>query len=106
MATISYDVEKPLALKVALAASKLQEALADFKRVAGLALASATAIGNPATDATWAVIEGASSEYGVVAVAGGGSPGVNGHAFFTAVDTLNNLADDARDALEKLDTGA
>lgn len=106
MATIDYDVAKPLALKVALAASKLQEALADFHRVAGLALASASAAGNAATDSTWAVIEGAGSEYGVVAA--GGSPGVKGHAWFTAVDTLQALAANSsvKDALEKLDKGA
>lgn len=103
MATLPYDVTKPQALLVALAASKLQEALDTFKRVARNALATADVAGDPAQDAAWASIEGASSEYGVVA---SGNAGEKGHAWFTAVDTLSNLADEAKDALEKLDVGA
>lgn len=102
MATIDYDVEKTPSAKVALAVSKLREALDDFKRVAGNALATASAAGDAGTDATWGVIEGAGSEYGVVS---SGGAGVKGHAWFTAVDTLAALANNSAviDAVQKLD---
>lgn len=104
MATIGYDVTKPLPLKAAMAASKFQEALADCKRIASLALATVIAAGGDAgTDAAWAVLEGPDNEWGIVA---GNTPGVQARAWFTAVDTLNNLSDEAKDALEKLDKGA
>lgn len=102
MSTIDYDVSKAAALKVAIAASKMQEAIADFKRVAANALATASANGDAGVDATWAVTEGAGSQFGVVA---SGSAGVKGRAWFTAIDTLGSLANSGavKDALEKLD---
>jgi len=105
MAVLDYDVTKALSNKVALAVGNLIEALADLKRVSADALATASAAGDAGVDATWAAIEGSSSEYGVIA---GGSSGVNGHAWFTAVDTLAVLADNSavKDAVQKLDKGA
>lgn len=102
MATIDYDVTKAPSLKVALAISKFQEALADLKRVSGNALASVSAVGDAGVDATWAAIEGPSNEYGVVA---SGGTGVKGHAWFTAVDTIAALQSNSSiiDALQKLD---
>ncbi len=105
MAVIGYDVTKPLSTKAALAVSKVIEGLQDLKRISGDTLAIAAAAGDPGTDATWAAIEGAGSEIGVVAA---GGAGVKGHAWFTAVDTLAVLLDDSgvKDAIQKLDKGA
>lgn len=105
MATINYDATKPLPNIVAVAVGELVEALAKFKRVSGDALATASAAGDAGVNATWAVVEGAGSEYGVVA---GQSAGVNGRAWFTAVDTIAALADNpaVKDAIQKLDKGA
>lgn len=105
MAVLNYDVTKALSNRTALAVGNFIEALADLKRVSADALATASAAGDAGLDATWAIIEGSNSEYGVVA---GGSAGANGHAWFTAVDTLAALADNSavKDAVQKLDKGA
>ncbi len=105
MAVIDYDVTKALSNKTALAVSKIIEGLSDLKRVSADALAIASAAGDAGIDATWAAIEGSSSEFGVVA---SGSAGVKGHAWFTAVDTLAVLSDNSavKDAVQKLDKGA